>query len=100
MAREDQDCVLVPIPDAMLGPAHVARLLIKQLHDKRSQPQKIYKLNAEQLELIALYVSVLEGAFQNRDDKETRLLNPATVLMTIIIVGGGGCGKTEIITEI
>ena len=63
------------------------------MQEKRSEPEKPYRLNAEQLECIALFVKALDKGFHNREDVTKPWINVAVVLMTIIIDGGGGCGK-------
>ena len=90
----------VDLADALQGPAHVAKLLITRCQEKLSKPDKPYKLNAEQLECIALYVSKLEPAFARRADLSQPWLHPAEVLLTIILDGGGGCGKTTLAVEV
>ena len=42
----------------------------------------------------------LEQAFQERPDPSLPWLHPGRVLMTIIMDGGGGCGKTTLSTDI
>ena len=100
LSTEQRSAEWIELADALKGPAHVARMLIKKLQDTRSKPGKPYRLNAEQLECIALYVAALEKPFAQRPDKAKPWLHPATVLMTIIMDGGGGCGKTTLATEV
>ena len=56
----------IDLETALKGPAHVAKLLIKKLQDVRSKPGKPYKVNAEQLECIALFVAALDKAFTKK----------------------------------
>ena len=49
----------IDLDDALKGPAHVAKMLIQMLQDKRSQPGEPYKVNEEQLQCIALFVAAL-----------------------------------------
>ena len=83
----------IDLDEALKGPIHVANMRIKQLQDKRAKPGKPYKLNAEQLECVALYVAAFEKGFAKRPDPAQPWLHPAEVLMTILMDGGGGCGK-------
>ena len=90
----------IDLDSALKGPAHIAKVLIKKLQDGRSNPGRQYRLNAEQLECTALFVSALETAFARRPDTSKPWLHPAEVLMTIITDGGGGCGKTTLAVEV
>ena len=90
----------IDLDSALKGPAYVANLLIKKLQDDRSKPGKPYRVNAEQLECIALFVEALDKAFANRPEASEPYLRPAEVLMTILTDGGGGCGKTTLAVEI
>ena len=100
LSTEQRFAEWIELPDTLKGPSHVARMLIKKLQDTRSKPGKQYRLNAEQLECTALYVAALEKPFAQRPDKAKPWLHPATVAMTIIMDGGGGCGKTTLATEV
>ena len=86
--------------DAFQGPAHVTKMLIRRCEERRSSPARPYRLNEEQLQRIALFVLRLEQAFLERPDPSTPWLHPGRVLMTIIMDGGGGCGKTTLSTDI
>ena len=90
----------ITLDEALQGPTHVAKLLIERCQAKRSKPNKPYKLNEEQLECVALYVEALEKGFSKRPDPGQPWINPAEVLMTIILDGGGGCGKTTIAVDV
>ena len=50
-------CKWITLDDALHGPSHVAKLLIDKCQTKRSVPGKPYRLNAEQVECIAVYVA-------------------------------------------
>jgi hypothetical protein len=78
----------------------VARTLVRRCQEKHSTPQRPYRLNAEQLEAVALYVHALQAGFEQREDTSQPFLHPAKVLMTNILVGGGGCGKTMLLNEV
>ena len=93
-------CEWIELADALRGPPHVAKMLIRRCEDARSTPARPYKLNAEQLECVALFVDRLEKAFSERADMSQPWIHPARVIMTIIMDGGGGCGKTTLSTEI
>ena len=54
-------------------------------------------LNDEQNMLYALWVDILEDAFQRRPNHEEPWIPPDTWLFDIIVDGGGGCGKTMLI---
>ena len=75
-------------------------MLIQRCQERRSTPARPYKINEEQLQCIALFVSRLERAFPERPDLSQPWLHPAHVLMTIIMDGGGGGGKTTLSTDI
>ena len=75
-------------------------MLIQRCQERRSTPARPYKINEEQLQCIALFVSRLETAFPERHGLSQPWLHPARVLMTIIMDGGGGCGKTTLSTDI
>ena len=90
----------IDLETTLKGPVHVAKLLINKLQEDRSKPGKPYKVNAEQLECIALFVAALDKAFAKRPDASKPWLHPAEVLMTILTDGGGGCGKTTLAVEI
>ena len=100
LQQQQPECEWIELADALRGPAHVAKMLIRRCQERRSTPTRPYKLNAEQLECIALFVTRLEAAFSERPDLSQPWLHPARVLMTIIMDGGGGCGKTTLSTEI
>ena len=100
LQRHQPECEWVDLNDAMSGPAHVAKMLVRRCEKRRSTAARPYKVNEEQLQCIALFVSRLEPAFQERPDPSQPWIHPARVLMTIIMDGGGGCGKTTLSTEI
>ena len=100
LKQDDKSCEWIHLDDALQGPAHVAKLLIKRCQQKRSKPDRSYKPNVEQLECVALYVSHLEKGFAKRPDPSQPWVHPAEVLMTIILDGGGGCGKTTLAIDI
>ena len=54
---------VVDLPDALRGPAHVAKLILRRAEDKASTPAKPFRYNNEQLECIAAMVAKLEPAF-------------------------------------
>ena len=89
---ETRSAVWIDLPEALKGPCHVAKMLIRKLQDKHSKPGNPYKLNEEQLQCVALYVAALNKGFENRSDVAKPWLHPAEVLLTILMDGGGGCG--------
>jgi len=100
LQRHQPECEWVDLTDALQGPAHVAKMLVRRCQERRSTQARKYKLNEEQLQCVALVVSRLERAFNERPDPSEPWLHPARVLMTMIMDGGGGCGKTTLSTEI
>ena len=94
LQRKNRSAEWIDLDTALKGPVHVARLLIKKLQDDRSTPAKPYRLNAEQLECVALFVDVLEKAFEARPAASEPWLHPAQRLVTIVTDGGGGGGST------
>ena len=97
---KDRTAEWFDLDNALKGPCHIAKLLIKKLQDSRSKPGKPYRLNEEQLQCTALFVSALDKGFQSRKDRAKPWLHPAQVLMTILTDGGGGCGKTTLAVEV
>ena len=92
----------VSLEDAVQGPGHVAWELIQ---DARNHPTESIDFNEEQLLVIALCIWPLEQAWRSR--VKTLHTAGATVntlhklpndlgLPRILIIGGGGCGKTTI----
>jgi len=98
--QQRPECEWIDLTDALRGPAHVAKVLVRRCQERRSTPTRPYKLNEEQLQCIALFLIRLEQAFRARPDPSQPWLHPARVLMTMIMDGGGGCGKTTLSTEI
>ena len=91
---------IVDLPDALRGPAHVAKAILRQAEDKASEPGKPFRYNDEQLECIAMHVAKLQPAFEEREDPSQPFINPAKVLTTAILDGGGGCGKTDLLINV
>ena len=100
LEKENATREWIDLQDALQGPAHVAKILIRRCQEKRSQPNKPYRLNAEQLACVALYERQLEHGFERRPDPSQPWIHPAQVLMTIILDGGGGCGKTTLALDV
>ena len=100
LQQRQPECEWIALADALQGPAHVAKMLVRRCEERRSSPARPYRLNEEQLQCIALFVIRLEQAFQERPDPSLPWLHPGRVLMTIIMDGGGGCGKTTLSTDI
>ena len=101
-ARDDAACMMVPLEDAVQGPGHVGW---KLMQDAKNHPTESIDFNEEQLLVIALCIWPLEQAWQTR----VKTLNTAIAtvntwhklandlgLPRILIIGGGGCGKTTI----
>jgi hypothetical protein len=100
LQQQQPKCEWIDLTDALRGPAYVAKILVRRSQERRSTPTRPYKLNEEQLQCIALFVTRLEQAFLDRPDPSQPWLHPARVLMTMIMDGGGGCGKTTLSTDI
>ena len=60
MAAENKGREWIPLEDSLLGPAHAAKVLIRKVQERRSTPERLYRLNVEQLECVALFVLALE----------------------------------------
>ena len=102
----DERCQLVPLPDRLKGPAHVA----KKLMDAADKTW-----NEEQIELCALMIIQLErawrahypsgaqpmaaGATLNNSPAQYKLPNDLG-LPRIGAVGGDGCGKSTVMLDI
>ncbi len=85
--QQDRQCTVVELPDALRGPAHVARLLVRVCQTRRTAaaPEASpYRLNAEQLQVLAIYVHALDKGFACQEKKEEPWVNPASVLLTIV----------------
>ena len=107
-AKEDQACTMVPLDDILKGPGHVARKLILEAKNRPSDP---IAFNAEQVLVISLCVWPLEQAWRHHAKKmDSSLGNRGTNLRwqlpndlglpRIVIIGGGGCGKTTIMQSV
>ena len=97
---QDPERSVVALPDALRGPAHVAKLILRRAEDKASKPERAFRYNDEQLESIAAMVAKLEPAFAEREDPSQPLINPAKVFTTAIFDGGGGCCKTDLLINV
>ena len=86
--QQDRQCTIVELPDALRGPAHVARLLVRECQTRRTAaaPEASpYRLNAEQLQVLAIYVRALDEGFARREKMEEPWVDPASVLLTIVL---------------
>ena len=86
---EQQTAVNIDVPLAWQGPARYAQRLMHK-----------FPFNEEQINLIALLVLPLEKAWQNRHQKETYQLPHGLGLSRVLLVGGGGCGRTTIVLKV
>ena len=59
---------LVELPDALLGPAHVAKLLLRKAEERFSKPSKAFKFNEDQVECVAMFAARLQTGFEARED--------------------------------
>jgi hypothetical protein len=102
-AKDQEDCVLVPLEDALRGPGHVAWKLIQ---DIKEDPANDFEFNEEQILVIALQIWPLEQAWRvhrikmeqgaGRTVDTVHKLPNDLGLPRIAIIGGGGCGKTSL----
>jgi hypothetical protein len=99
-AKEEHNCSLVPLPDQLRGPGHVAW---KRIQEVNADPDNNFEFNTEQIEVIALLIWPVEQAW--RSHVKDKLDSRATVdtlrklpndlgLPRTLVIGGGGCGKT------
>ena len=85
------DPILVPVNEAMKGPAAVARMLLEKA-----------ECTQEQIDAVALLASSLQDRFENRPDKSSYLLPVTTALNNhrALWLGGGGVGKTRTLKRV
>ena len=86
--QQDRQCTIVELPDALCGPAHVAKLLVHECqtrHTAAAPEASPYRLNAEQLQVLAIYVRALDEGFTCREKTEEPWVDPASVLLTIVL---------------
>ena len=57
LQQRQPECEWIELADASRGPAHVARMLIRRCQERNSTPARLYKINEEQLQCIALVVN-------------------------------------------
>ena len=98
--KEDKECVSVPLADAMKGPRHVALKLMREAENHSENP---VHFNEEQSTIIATCIYPLEQAWQQHIAKQhsadatlesLHYLPNDLGLPRVLIIGGGGCGKT------
>jgi hypothetical protein len=87
--NQEAECFLVPLEDIAKGPGKVARKLCTNA-----------TLNEEQTNFIALVAAAMQVAWDRRSDPSSLLLDKDVPLIRVLLVGGGGCGKTKIINEV
>ena len=66
----------------------MARLLVRECQTRRTAAAleaSPYRLNAEQLQVLAIYVRALDEGFARREKMEEPWVNPASVLLTIVL---------------
>ena len=90
--QQKRQFTIVNLSDALRGPAHVATLLVHECQTRRTAAARLlaveaspYRLNAEQLQVVAIYVRALDQGFTCREIKEEPWVNPASVLLTIVM---------------
>ena len=98
--KDDNECKTVPLADVMKGPRHVALKLMKEAEKDLENP---VHFNEEQSTIIATCIYPLEQAWQQHIAKQhsagatlesMHFLPNDLGLPSILIIGGGGCGKT------
>ena len=52
MAAENRGREWIPVEDRLLGPAHIAKLLIWKIQERRSTPERLYRVNVKQLDAL------------------------------------------------
>ena len=105
-AKEEEQCVNMPLEEIHRGPGHVAWKLIQSVKER---PEKPFEFNEEQVDCIALQIWPLEQAWRlHCKDKQNSGATVSTLhklpndlgLPRILIIGGGGCGKTTMMQEV
>ena len=101
-AKDNEQCVNMPLDEVLRGPGHVAWKLIQGV---KEDPDNNFEFNEEQIDCIALQIWPLEQAWRMQLEGKQR---PCTTVHTlrklpndlglprILIIGGGGCGKTTL----
>ncbi len=88
----DEACpnaAIIDIPEVLQGPKCFAWRLLQQHH-----------MTEEQIDCAALVVYPLQKAFESRSDVSSITLPLSGSLARLLIVGGGGCGKTTLLMKI
>ena len=88
----DQACpnaAIIDIPEVLQGPKCFAWRLLQQHH-----------MTEEQIDCAALVVYPLQKAWESRSDTSSVTLPLSGSLARLLIVGGGGCGKTTLLMKI
>ena len=101
-AKDNEQCINMPLEEVLRGPGHVAWKLIQGVKEDSSNN---FEFNEEQIDCIALQIWPLEQAWRMQLDS---MQKPCTTVHTlrklpddlglprILIIGGGGCGKTTL----
>ena len=93
----EAECWTVPMEDVLQGPAHVAWQLLEKC-----------KANAEQKKCVALVAEAMQTAWDTQREREPLIYESSLKsllpldqhLLSLLLVGGGGCGKTLIINGV
>ena len=100
--KDEQECMQVPLEDAMKGPGHVAWKLIEAA---KNESKDDFEFNEEQMLVIAICIWPLEQAWRQHVEKQR---GPCATVDTLHklpndlglprvgVIGGGGCGKTTL----
>ena len=86
-----EEVAVVPLPDASLGPGHVALNLLRKAH-----------ATEEQIDAVSLLALSMQHRFHNRLDRSSVRLPLATATGNheALWLGGGGVGKTRTLKEV
>ena len=101
-AKDNEHCINMPLEDILRGPGHVAWKFLQGVKKDREKP---FEFNEEQIDCIALQIWPVEQAWRVHlkgtqspcatVDTLRKLPNDLG-LPRILIIGGGGCGKTTL----
>ena len=93
-SRQEQDAnpkrVVLQLADIWQGPQRVARCLLEQ----------DLPFTEEHRDIVALIAEAMQTAFDTREDVTSIRLPCDAALLHIIVLGGGGCGKTVMLTKL
>ena len=88
--KEDKRCTLVELGEVWQGPGRVAKRLLEQ----------DLPFTEEHRDVVALIAWAMQQAFVSREDATSIRLPCDASLLRIVVLGGGGCGKTLMLTTV